>query len=219
MKLATRSFATLLALAIGTAPGFATSPAAAAPIAWKVDPAHTEVGFQVRHFFSKVHGVFHDVDGTIVFDEADPSAIKVDCTAQVKSVDTGNDRRDADLRSPHFFEVDKYPVLSFKSTKVTKVGKNKYKVAGDLTMRGVTKPVVFDAEFLGSAPISIGGESWGSKAGFSATTEVNRQNWGINWNETLDNGGVMVDDMVTIVLNVEASKVEPAKTEAAKAQQ
>lgn len=213
MKLATRSFAALLALAASA------TYAAAAPITWKVDPAHTEVGFQVRHFFSKVHGVFHEVDGAIVFDEADPSAIKVDCTVQAKTVDTGNDRRDADLRSPHFFEVDKYPVLSFKSTKVTKVGKNKYKVAGDLTMRGVTKPVVFDAEFLGSAPISIGGESWGSKAGFSATTDVNRQNWGINWNETLDNGGVMVDDLVTIVLNVEASKVEPAKTEAAKAQQ
>ena len=212
MKLAIRSVAALLALAA------TASLAASAPVTWKVDPAHTEVGFEVRHFFSKVHGVFHDVEGAIVFDEANPSAIQVDASVKAASVDTGNNKRDEDLRSANFFEVEKNPVLSFKSTKVAKAGKNKYKVTGDLTMRGVTKSVVFDAEFLGSSAVSVGGQSWGSKAGFSATTVVNRKDFGINWNQTLDNGGLMVDDMVTIVLNIEANKAEPPKAEAAKGQ-
>jgi polyisoprenoid-binding protein YceI len=184
------------------------SPAAAAPVTWKVDPAHTEVGFEVRHFFSKVHGVFHDVQGTIVFDEQDPSAVKVDASARVASVDTGNKNRDADLMTPDFFNAATDSTLSFKSTKVERAGKNKFKITGDLTMRGVTKPVVFDAEFLGSSAVSIEGKSWGSKAGFSATTVVNRQDFGIKWNKALDNGGVMVGDDVTIILNVEASKTQ-----------
>src|SRR5262249_30337745 len=154
-------------------------PAASAPSTWKVDPAHTEVGFEVRHFFSKVHGVFHQMQGTIVYDDQDPSAIQVDASARVSSVDTGNKNRDEDLQSPDFFNADKDSLLTFKSTKVERAGKNKYKITGDLTMRGVTKSVVFDAEFLGSAAVSIEGKSWGSKAGFSATTVVNRQDFGI----------------------------------------
>src|SRR5262249_49926954 len=155
------------------------------------DPAHTEAGFEVRHFFSKVHGVFHDVDGTIVYDEANPTASKIDATVKVASVDTGNQKRDGHLQSSDFFDGEKNPILSFKSTKIVKSGKNKFKITGDLTMRGVTKPVTFDAEFLGSSAVSVEGQSWGSKAGFSATTTVNRKDWGINWNKTLDNGGVM----------------------------
>jgi polyisoprenoid-binding protein YceI len=200
MKHALRPLAALLAaLTLG-------SPAAALPVTWKVDPAHTEVGFEVRHFFSKVHGVFHDSQGTIVFDDQDPSAIQVDASARVASVDTGNHNRDADLQTPDFFNAATDSILSFKSTKVEKVGKTKYKVSGDLTMRGVTKPVVFDAEFLGSSDVSIEGKSWGAKAGFSATTVVNRKDYGINWNKVLDNGGTMVDDMVTIILNIEANQ-------------
>ena len=184
------------------------SPAVAAPVTWKVDPAHTEVGFDVRHFFTKVHGVFHDAQGTIVFDEQDPTAIKVDASARVASVDTGNRNRDSDLQTPDFFNAATDSILSFRSTKVEKTGKSKYKVTGDLTMRGVTKQVVFDAEFLGSSTVSIEGKSWGAKAGFSATTVVNRQEFGINWNKALDNGGMMVGDDVTITLNVEASKAQ-----------
>jgi len=202
MKPALRPLAALLA-AVTLA-----SPAAAIPTTWKVDPAHTEVGFEVRHFFSKVHGVFHDAQGTIVFDEQDPNGIKVDATARVASVDTGNHNRDAHLQTPDFFNAASDSLLSFRSTKVEKAGKGKYKISGDLTMRGVTKPVVFDAEFLGSSAVSIEGKSWGSKAGFSATTVVNRKDFGINWNKALDNGGMMVDDMVTIILNVEANKAD-----------
>jgi polyisoprenoid-binding protein YceI len=183
-------------------------PAAAAPTTWKVDRAHTEVGFEVRHFFSRVHGVFHDMQGTIVFDEQDPSAIQVEASARVASVETGNKDRDADLLTPSFFNAAKDSILSFKSTRVEKVGKTKYKVSGDLTMRGVTKPVVFDAEFLGSSDVSIEGKSWGAKAGFSATTVVNRKDYGINWNKALDTGGMMVGDDVTIILNIEANKAK-----------
>src|SRR2546421_2056568 len=206
MKTATRSLA-VLAL-FSTSPAFPL-PALAEPVTWKIDPAHTEAGFEVRHFFSKVHGVFHDVDGTIVYDEANPTASKIDATVKVASVDTGNQKRDGHLQSADFFDGEKNPTLSFKSTKIVKsAGKNKYKITGDLTMRGVTKPVTFDAEFLGSSAVSVEGQSWGSKAGFAATTTVNRKDWGINWNKTLDNGGVMVDDNVTIVLNVEADKAQ-----------
>lgn len=186
----------------------AAAPAAAAPVTWKVDPAHSEVGFDVRHFFSKVHGVFHDLQGTIVFDDQDPSAVKVEASVRVASVDTGNRNRDADLQTPDFFNAAKDSILSFRSTKVEKAGKGKYKVSGDLTMRGVTKTVVFDAEFLGASDVSIEGKSWGAKAGFSATTVVNRKDWGINWNKALDNGGMMVGDDVTITLNLEASKAQ-----------
>ena len=202
MKHATRFLAALGVLAA------TTQLAMAAPTTWKIDPTPTEVGFEVRQFFSKVHGVFHDVDGTIAFDEADSSAIRIDATVKVSSVDTGNKRRDGHLRSSDFFNADKDSMLAFKSTHVATAGKNKYKITGNLTMRGVTKAVTFDAEFLGSSAISVEGQSWGSKAGFSATTVVNRKDWGINWNKTLDNGGVMVDDNVTIVLNVEADKAK-----------
>ena len=184
------------------------SPAVAAPVTWKVDPAHTEVGFDVRHFFTKVHGVFHDTQGTIVFDEQDPTAIKVDASARVASVDTGNRNRDSDLQTPDFFNAATDSILSFRSTKVEKTGKSKYKVTGDLTMRGVTKQVVFDAEFLGSSTVSVEGKSWGAKAGFSATTVVNRQDYDIRWNKALDNGGMMVGDDVTITLNIEGSKAQ-----------
>lgn len=202
MKHMFRLFVALLAL-VAT-----SSLSAAAPTKWKIDAAHTEVGFDVRHFFSKVHGVFHEVDGSITFDEADPTKTVVDATVKVASVDTGNEKRDGHLQSADFFEAEKNPTLTFKSTKVTKAGKNKFKVAGDLTMRGVTKPVVFDAEFLGSSAVGVGGQSWGTKAGFSATTVVNRKDFGINWNKTLDNGGLMLSDEVTIVLNIEADKAE-----------
>ena len=202
MKLATRSLLAALALAV------TASFAVAAPATWKIDGSHTTVGFEVRHFFSKVHGVFHVVEGSIVFDEADPAAIKIDATVKVNSVDTGNEKRDGHLQSADFFNAEKDSTLSFKSTKVAKVSKGKYKITGDLTMRGVTKSVVFDADFLGSSDVSVGGQSWGAKAGFAATTTVNRKDFGINWNKALDNGGVMVDDMVKIELNIEADKAQ-----------
>ena len=180
----------------------AASSAFAAPAKFTIDKAHTEVGFDVRHFFTKVHGRFNDFSGTIVFDETDPSKISVEATAVTASISTDNEKRDGHLRSADFFDAEKNPAITFKSSKVTPSGKNKYKIAGDFTMRGVTKPVVFDAEFLGA-----GATGMGTKAGFAATTVVNRKDFGIVWNKALDNGGMMLGEEVTITLNVEANQV------------
>lgn len=185
------ALATLALLAVASA-------AFAAPVKYTIDKPHSEIGFDVRHFFTKVHGRFTDFQGTIVFDDADPSKISVDASAVTASISTNNEKRDGHLQSPDFFDAANHPALTFKSTKVTAAGKGKYKVAGDLTMRGATKPVVFDAEFLGAG---------NRKAGFTATTVVNRKDFGINWNKVLDNGSVMLADDVTISLSIEANEV------------
>jgi polyisoprenoid-binding protein YceI len=185
----------------------AASLASAAPVKYTVDPAHSEIGFDIRHIFSKVHGRFNTFQGSIVFDDKNPAGISVDATADAKSIWTDNEKRDGHLRGADFFAADSFPTLSFKSTRVTAEGDKKYKIEGNLTMRGVTRPVVFDAEFLGAGQVGVGGQSWGGKAGFSATTVVNRQEFRINWNRTLDNGGLMLDDKVTLVLNLEANQV------------
>jgi len=203
MKLFRPLFLSLVALAA------ASALATAAPVQYTIDKDHSEVGFDVRHLFSKVHGRFNAFAGSITFDEANPAAISVDATAEAKSIWTDNERRDGHLRGVDFFAADSFPTISFKSSKVTAAGKGKYKVAGNLTMRGVTRPVVFDAEFLGAGAVGVGGQSWGTKAGFVATTVVNRKDYGINWNKTLDNGGLMLSDEVTISLSIEANQVPP----------
>ena len=184
------------------------SLASAAPAKYAVDVPHSEIGFDIRHFFARVHGRFNTFQGTIVFDEKNPSAISIDASADAKSIWTDNEKRDNHLRSADFFAADSFPTLSFKSTRVTAAGDNKYKVEGNLTLRGVTKPVVFDAEFLGAGAIGAGGQSWGAKAGFSATTVINRQDYGIRWNKVLDSGSLMLDDKVTLVLNIEGNLVQ-----------
>ena len=205
MKHVLRSVLAAAALLLVAAAAFA------APVTYTIDKPHTEVGFDVRHFFSKVHGRFNDFQGTIVFDEQDPAKISVEATAVTGSISTDNEKRDGHLKTADFFDAEKYPTLSFKSTKVTAAGKNKYKVTGDLTLRGVTKSVVFDVDFLGAGSVGVGGQSWGSKAGFAATTTINRKDFGINWNKTLDNGGLMLADEVTLVLNIEANQVQDEK--------
>ena len=201
-KLVTRFLAVALALSASA------SFAVAAPSNWSVDAAHSEVGFEVKHIFSLVRGVFRDAQGTIVFDEANPANIKVDASVQTASINTGNDKRDGHLKGTDFFDAEKNPTISFKSTKVVADGKNKYKVTGDFTMHGVTKSVTFDAEFLGAGAVGVGGQSWGSKAGFIASATINRKDFGIVWNKTLDSGGLMLGDDVKINLNIEANAVE-----------
>ncbi len=186
------------------------SAASAAPQAYDIDPVHSQVGFSVRHFFSKVPGQFKQFSGTILADEKDPAASSVEVTIQTASIFTDNERRDAHLRSPDFFAADSFPAITFKSTKVTPAGKDRYKVAGNLTMRGVTRPVVLDMEFLGKGEVSVGGQSMGVKAGFDATTTLDRQDYGIRWNKALDQGGVMLGDDVTVNLHVEATLRAPA---------
>jgi polyisoprenoid-binding protein YceI len=194
MKNLSRMVAAVVAL-VATA-----SLATAAPSNWNVDPVHSEVAFEVSHFFTKVHGSFPAMQGKIVFDDKDAKNISVDASVNASSVDTNNERRDGHLKSADFFNVEKFPTISFKSTKVTKVGKtNTYKVEGDFTMLGVTKSVVFDAEFFGAN---------GAKAGFAAKGTINRKDFGMVWNKTLDNGSLMLGDEVTISINL---SVDPAK--------
>lgn len=179
--------------------------AQAAPQTYDIDPVHSQVGFTVRHFFSKVPGHFKQFSGVILADEKNPEASSVDVTIQTASIFTDNDARDNHLRGSDFFAADSFPTITFKSTKVTPAGKDRYQVAGNLTMRGVTKAVVLDMEFLGKGEMSLGGKSMGTKAGFDATTTLNRQDYGIRWNKMLDQGGVMLGDDVAVSLHIEAT--------------
>jgi len=188
----------------------AAAVAFASPVPYKIDPVHSEVGFKVRHFFTKVPGRFNDFEGTILLDDKDLTASTVDVTIQTASIYTNNERRDKHLRSEDFFFAEKFPTITFKSTKVVLGEGQKFKIDGDLTMRGVTKPVTLDAELVGMGTVGM----MGSRAGFEATTQVNRKDWGINWNKVLDNGGTMLDDNVAIELGVEAFKEEPKQGDA-----
>lgn len=199
------------ALAVLTIAALQATVAFADPVTYSIDKSHTEVGFEIRHIFSKVQGRFNSFTAKIVFDEKTPANISVEASADANSIWTDNERRDGHLKSADFFDVEKYPVITFKSTKVVAAGKNKYKITGDFTMHGVTKPVTFDAEFLGAGAVGVGGQSWGTKAGFTATTVINRKDFGVSWNKALDNGGAMLSDEVTINLNIEADAVQAAK--------
>jgi polyisoprenoid-binding protein YceI len=176
-------------------------PASAATSTWQVDPAHSEALFSIRHLtISTVRGGFSKIKGTISFDDKDPSKSVVDVAIDMSTVDTREPKRDDDLRSDKFFDVTKYPTMTFKSTKVEQVSAGKLKVTGDLTMHGVTKEVVLDVDGP-SAPIK---DPWGNqRAAASATTKINRQDFGVKWNKTIDNGGVMLGDEVSITIDVE----------------
>ena len=197
----------VLALALVALP---FSVASAATMTFTIDKAHTEVGFDITHFFTKVHGRFTDFSGTIIADPKNVTASSVEVTIRDSSIFTANERRDQHLRTPDFFWVEKYPEITFKSTKVVP-GKDakRFQVLGDLTIRGVTKPVTLEAEFLGMGPVAIGGKSMGTQAGFQAMTTINRKDFGIVWNKALDSGGMMLADEVTITLDVAAMSMEP----------
>jgi len=171
-----------------------------------VDRAHSEASFQVRHLVSRVGGKFDDFSGTISVDRGEPSASSVEFTIKSASIDTGNEDRDKDLRSANFFEVDKFPEISFKSTTVKPSGaKDTYDVTGTFTMHGVTKTVTLPVEFLGFIKDPWGGE----RAGFSTHIVLNRKDYGINWNKVLDNGGTLLSDDVDVTVNIEAAKAKP----------
>ena len=176
-------------------------PAAAAASTWQLDPNHSSAQFAVRHLgLSTVRGAFTKVNGTIQFDDKDITKSSVDVTIDAASVDTRVDGRDKDLRSDHFFEVEKYPTLTFKSTKVEQVEVGKLKVTGDLTIHGVTKQVVLDVE----GPTAAVKDPWGNqRAAASATTKINRQDFGVKWNAKMDNGGWVLGDDVAITIDVE----------------
>ena len=201
---------TPLALAVAaTALSIAAVSVSAEPEPFKVDPNHSLAEFTIRHFFTRVRGRFNDFAGTILYDEKNLAASSVDVTIQTKSIFTNQDRRDNDLRSPRFFWADSFPTITFKSTKVVPGEGNKFKVEGNLTMRGATKPVILDAEFLGMGAVGIEGRAMGTRAGFDGTTTLDRKDFGIVWNQTLDQGGTMLGDDVALTISVEAGKFDP----------
>jgi polyisoprenoid-binding protein YceI len=185
-------------------PGRAPSPAATSAARYEIDPAHTRAAFAVRHMMvATVRGEFGKTAGTVVFDEADPSRSRIEATIDASSVNTGVEMRDNHLRSADFFDVAKYPQLTFKSTRVEKVGDGEYKVTGDLTMHGVTRQIVLDVE----APSAEVKDPYGNfKRGATATTSVNRRDYGLHWNQGLEAGGVMVADKVNITIDLELTR-------------
>ena|SRR5271168_4082291 len=171
---------------------------------WQIDPMHTSVEFTVRHMMiSNVKGTFQKTAGTVTTNGSDPASATIDATIDASSVDTRVERRDAHLKSPDFLDVAKYPTITFKSTKIEAAGPGKFTVTGDLTLHGVTKPVVLDVETAG-APIK---DPMGNmRAGASATTKIKRSDFGLTWNKALETGGMVVGDEVAISIDVEAIK-------------
>lgn len=169
---------------------------------WNIDKAHTNVGFTVKHMMvSKVRGKFNDFEGTIKGDPTDLTNCEIEFKINVDSIDTSNEDRDNHLRSADFFEVEKYPHITFKSTKIEKTDDDEYEVTGDLTMKGVTKEVTLEVEYEGK-----GTNPWGQEVvGFSIETKVNRKDFGLTWNQALETGGVLVSEKVKIEIDLEAN--------------
>ena len=187
----------------------------AAPLTLESDPAHSSAGFSVKHMMvTTVRGEFSKVQSTLTWDKEDPSKSSVEAKIDVASVDTHNEKRDAHLKSPDFFDVAKCPDITFKSTKVEKAG-DKYKVDGNLTLHCVTRPVTLEVEGPGQGVKS----PWGTLSyGVSATTKVNRKDFGLVWNKALEGGGVVVGEDVNVNLDLEFTPKPAAAAAEAKAE-
>ncbi|HKW32781.1 MAG TPA: YceI family protein [Candidatus Acidoferrum sp.] len=185
-------------------------PAAAANSTWQIDPQHSSAQFAVRHLgLSTVRGAFSKLSGTMLLDDQDVTKSTIEVTIDVNTVDTREPDRDKDLRSERFFDVAHFPTMTFKSKKVEQVAPGKLRVTGDLTIRGTAKEVVLDVDGL-TAPTK---DPWGNqRIAASATTKINRQDYGVKWNAKLDNGGVVVGDDVNITIDVEMIQKGAAKS-------
>ena len=170
---------------------------------YTLDVAHSRIGFVARHaMVTKVRGSFNDFSGSGYFDGVNPEKSNVDVTINAASIDTRNPDRDAHLRSNDFFDMEKYPEIHFTSTSVELAGPSTYRVTGDLTIKGVTKPVSFDLEYTGAAVDPFQNQ----RVGFEGSATVNRKDWGINWNAALEAGGVLVSEKVTLEFEISAVK-------------
>ena len=179
-------------------------PAVGHAATWEADPAHSSISFGIRHMMiSTVHGQFKTFTAKATGDPAKPAAATIEATIDPASIDTANEKRDAHLKSPDFLDVAKFPTMTFKSTKIEAAGPGKAKVTGDLTMHGVTKPVVLTVE----GPSAVIKDPMGNeKAGATATTRISRKDFGIAWQKTLDGGGLMVGDDIDVTIEIEAVK-------------
>jgi polyisoprenoid-binding protein YceI len=168
---------------------------------YRIDPDHISIQFKIRHLsVSNVTGNFQKATGTATFDDKDPAAARVEATIDAASIDTGHEKRDEHLRGPDFFDVAKYPTIKFVSKKVEKVGPGKLKITGDLTMHGVTREVTVDVE----GPTPEIKDPWGNfRRGASGTTKINRNDFGITWNKTMETGGLIIGEEVNIQVEVE----------------
>jgi polyisoprenoid-binding protein YceI len=188
------------------APAAAQAPAAApaaGPNTWTIDSSHTQAGFAVKHMMvSTVRGSFGKTEGTITWDGKDVSSIKADATIDTTTITTNNEKRDTHLKSADFFDVAKFPTITFKSKRAEAAGAGKFKLIGDLTLRGVTKEVTLDVEGPSQQLIAQGR----ARVGATATTKINRQDYGVSWSRALDGGGVVVSDEVVITLELELVK-------------
>ncbi len=173
----------------------------AEPVVFEIDKAHSMVGFKVRHLgISNVTGSFSDYMARVQLDPDDLRSLSVAARIDVASVDTGNEQRDADLRSDNFFDAAAHPQIRFESTGVTEVNGNAFKLAGDLTIHGVTQPVVLDGEVLGVAPGPMGKQ----RVGIEARTTIDRREFGLTWDRLTEAGGIIAGHDVTIILDIEA---------------
>jgi polyisoprenoid-binding protein YceI len=179
--------------------------AAVGTTTWAIDAGHTTVGFSGKHMmFTTVRGRFRDVQGTIVYDEANPANSRVEATIDAGSLDSGVEQRDGHLKGADFFQVEEHPTITFRSTSVEPRGGDRAKVTGDLTIRGVTRPIVLDVELGGR-----GKNPWGKDViGFEGRTTINRKDWGLTWNVGLETGGFLVSEDINLELDVQAVKAE-----------
>ncbi|HEX3891646.1 MAG TPA: YceI family protein [Terracidiphilus sp.] len=178
-----------------------TAPAASGVTTWKIDPAHSSAEFKVKHMMiSNVKGNFSAITGSLKLNETNPEHSAVDATIPVATLSTGDAQRDGHLKSADFLDAEKFPTFTFQSTNVTRHAQGAHKVAGELTLHGVTRPVTFDVE----GPSEPGKDPWGNtRIGLSATTKINRKDFGLGWNAALETGGVLVGEDVTITLEIQ----------------
>ena len=191
----------LLLLPVQGSPSPAPAVADTTPMVWQIDAGHSDISFRIRHFMSRVRGTFKQWEGSITGDSTDWTRGSVTVAIQTGSIDTGHERRDNDLRSDNFFDAANHPTITFKSTRVDVDGPD-LRITGDLTIRGVTRPVVLTGRFLGSTASGQGRV----RVGFEATTKIDRTAFGVTWNRALEGGGVMLGDEVEIELAIEATR-------------
>lgn len=177
-------------------------------MSWKIDSAHSEINFTVRHMMiSNVRGRFERFEGTVEFDEQNPTHSSVEVKIEAASINTREPQRDAHLKSPDFLDAEKHPYLTFKSKRIEVIDSNHGRIIGDLTIRDVTNEVTLDVEFNGKVKSPFGTTS----AGFSASATINRKDWGLQWNVPLEAGGWLVGETVQINIEIEMIKEEQAQ--------
>lgn len=178
-------------------------------MSWQIDTSHSHINFTARHMMiSKVRGSFESFSGTVNYDEANPTNTTVNIEVDLASINTRDEQRDGHLKSPDFFDVANHPTMTFVSSRVEQIDENNGRLIGDLTIKGITKEVALAVEYAGLAKSPWGTES----AGFSASGSLNRKEWGLNWNQALETGGVLVGEKINIEIELELVKVAQTET-------